>query len=97
MNSIFSDFIIHAIKTGMLVNEAYMELVADKLENYPEIKLVITGVATTSFFELAQNPIFKMDRSNWVLLNRDPDLNNLYKSQFLSNLAKHLSTNASFK
>ncbi|MEG0618921.1 MAG: bifunctional hydroxymethylpyrimidine kinase/phosphomethylpyrimidine kinase [Bacilli bacterium] len=44
MESIFSDFIIHAIKTGMLVNEAYMELVADKLENYPEIKLVIDPV-----------------------------------------------------
>lgn len=44
LDSIFSDFTIHGIKTGMLVNEAYMELLADELEKYPGIQLVIDPV-----------------------------------------------------
>jgi len=44
LDSIFSDFTIHAIKTGMLVSEAYMELVADELEKYSGTLLVIDPV-----------------------------------------------------
>jgi hydroxymethylpyrimidine/phosphomethylpyrimidine kinase len=44
LDSIFSDFDVTAIKTGMLVNGEYMELIAKELKKHSEIPLVIDPV-----------------------------------------------------
>lgn len=42
--AIFSDFDISALKTGMLVDAEYMELVAAELAQYPDIQVVVDPV-----------------------------------------------------
>lgn len=44
LESIFDDFSIQAIKTGMLVDDTYMTLIADFLEKHPTIPLVVDPV-----------------------------------------------------
>jgi len=44
LDSTFEDFSISAIKTGMLVNEKYVELIANKLKNYSSIPLIVDPV-----------------------------------------------------
>lgn len=44
MESVFSDFDIAAIKTGMLVNGQYMKLIANELKKHKNIPLVIDPV-----------------------------------------------------
>lgn len=44
LDAIFSDFDIKAMKTGMLIDGNYMTLIANTLELYPEIPLVVDPV-----------------------------------------------------
>lgn len=44
LDSIFDDFSISAIKTGMLVNGNYIQLIANKLKNYPDIPVIVDPV-----------------------------------------------------
>jgi len=44
MDSIFEDFDIFALKTGMLVDETYIDLIVDELKNHPEILIVVDPV-----------------------------------------------------
>ena len=44
LDSIFDDFSISAIKTGLLVNENYVELIANKLENHSDIPIIVDPV-----------------------------------------------------
>lgn len=44
LDSIFDDFSISAIKTGMLVDENYIELIANKLKKYSDIPLIVDPV-----------------------------------------------------
>lgn len=44
LDSVFADFDIQGIKTGMLVDGTYMRLVADHLKRYPDIPYVLDPV-----------------------------------------------------
>lgn len=44
LDSVFDDFSIKAIKTGMLVNEDYIELIANALKNHPNIPVIVDPV-----------------------------------------------------
>lgn len=44
LDSVFSDFDIGAVKTGMLVDGSYMALIADQLKKYPAIPYVLDPV-----------------------------------------------------
>lgn len=44
LEAVFSDFEIGAIKTGMLVDQSYMKIVASFLTAYPDIPLVVDPV-----------------------------------------------------
>lgn len=44
LDAVLSDFNISAIKTGMLVDDSYMKLIADKLADYQDIPLVVDPV-----------------------------------------------------
>lgn len=44
LDSVFSDFDIKAVKTGMLVDESYMEIVASEMKKHPHIPLIIDPV-----------------------------------------------------
>lgn len=44
LEAVFSDFDLGAVKTGMLVDDSYMTLVAEFLKEYPSIPLVVDPV-----------------------------------------------------
>lgn len=44
LEAVFSDFNLSAIKTGMLVDERYIDLVANFLKTYPKIPVVVDPV-----------------------------------------------------
>lgn len=44
LDSILDDFSISAIKTGMLVDEDYIELIASKLKDHPNIPVIVDPV-----------------------------------------------------
>lgn len=44
LDSVFSDFDLSAVKTGMLVDESYMALIADTLKKHPDLPYVLDPV-----------------------------------------------------
>ena len=44
LDSVFSDFDVAAVKTGMLFDETYITLVADEMKKHPDISLIVDPV-----------------------------------------------------